>query len=282
MKKGQSGQLLFWLDAVCKNGLPVPEHFWFCNGQWLLNKSPPITSNSRGTSSWHPEGNVRPPRPLAWDATARHPQPPIHPQSGPRPQLLPSKNVCLLQCTWRGLAITTHRGFHFIFDHTYAHMAIFFFQAKFQGTPTLTWCNETAPPIPSTYVSQTSTYTETSSHSNRAPYLTKEGLQDQGHVSCPGDVTAGSWIQQEQRQRWWVTVLQFTVYMFKITIVIMQHGVLFFFYPDRRCSITPYIVPGWQVLISQVQYLQRLLFWKPGCLRWDVMSVSERHPKPTR
>ena len=65
----------------------------------------------------------------------------------------------------------------------------FFSQAKFQDTPTLTWCNEATSTIPPACSSQTTTDPETSSHSNRAPNLTKEGLQVKGYVSCPGSLS---------------------------------------------------------------------------------------------
>ncbi|TMS17026.1 Ensconsin [Larimichthys crocea] len=61
--------------------------------------------------------------------------------------------------------------------------------AKFQDTPILTWCNETTSPIPPAYISQTSTYPETSSDTNWTPHLAKEGFKVQGSVSCSSYVS---------------------------------------------------------------------------------------------
>lgn len=83
----------FWLSRLGSCSLHINSWravtmlFCFSNAHWL-------SAYSRGTSSCNrPGGSVSPPRPLAWHATALLPQPPIQPPSGPRPQLLPSKNT---------------------------------------------------------------------------------------------------------------------------------------------------------------------------------------------
>lgn len=146
-----------------------------------------VFTNSRGTSRpSRPEGNVRPPRLLAWLATALLPQPPTQPPSGPRPQPLPSKSARHSQL----------RVLHF----TETQMGILIFQAKFQGAPPFTCCHEAAPAIPSACGRlQASTHTEAGAHSDRTPDFTKEGFQVQGH-DAPVLVSADSRLQQEQRQ----------------------------------------------------------------------------------
>lgn len=139
--------------------------------------------NCRRTNTYHLEGNVPPPHLLLWHVTDLHHQPPFQLQREPLLHQQQSKTTALLNPDVLMQVLLTFSVLYNFF------LCLFLFhlylQAKPQGTPTLTWCNETTPPIPPADI-KTSTYPETSSHPDRSPHPAKEGLQAQGSVSCPG------------------------------------------------------------------------------------------------